>query len=123
MDRAQSRARGAYSGSDDRRRRPRPRVGGPSGDRSALRGSAGAAGDHDPGRTDAVAGDDRRDGPDRGPQEPMAHAGALDPGGDLYRNSAGDQTDLIAVISNYDIIDVISCPELAYGQPDHPKTR
>ena len=47
---------------------------------------AGAAGDHDPGRADAVAGDDRGDGPDRGPQEPLAHTRALDHRRDLYRH-------------------------------------
>ena len=39
----------------------------------AVGGRAGAAGDHDPGRADAVARDDRGDGPGRGPQEPLAH--------------------------------------------------
>ena len=44
----------------------------------AVGGRAGAVGDHDPGGPDAVAGDHRRDGPSRGPQEPLAHPGALD---------------------------------------------
>ena len=87
MDRAQSRSRRPHPGRDVRRRRTRPRAGGPAGDRGAVGGGAGAAGDHDPGRPDAVAGDDRGDGPDRGPQEPLAHAGAVDHRRDLYRRS------------------------------------
>ena len=35
-------------------------------------------GEDDPGRPDAVAGDDRGHGPGRGPQEPLANGGALD---------------------------------------------
>ena len=63
MDRAQSRPDRAHPGRDVRRRRARPRAGGPAGDRLALGGGAGAAGDHDPGGPDAVAGDHRGDGP------------------------------------------------------------
>ena len=47
----------------------------------------------------AVAGDDRGDGPDREPQEPLAHPGALDHRGDLHRNS-----DCRAY--NFDCIDI-----------------
>ena len=45
----------------------------------------------------AVAGDDRGDGPNRGPQEPLAHDCALDHRGDLYRNFAGGPATVIAM--------------------------
>ena len=58
----------------------------PAGDRRARRRRAGATGNHDPGGPDAVAGDDRGDRPGRGPQEPLAHGGALDHRGDVHRD-------------------------------------
>ena len=114
---------GRMRGGDVRRRRSRPRAGGAAGDRGAVGGRAGAAGDHDPGRTDAVAGDDRGDGPDRGPQEPLAHPGALDHRRDLYRDS-------LWLSDSYDCNECIMMIALlshlvggSHGQPDHPKAR
>ena len=77
--------RRAHRGRGGRRRRARPRARRPAGDRLAVDRRAGAAGNHDPGRHHAVAGDDCGDGPDRGPQEPLAHAGALDHRGHVHR--------------------------------------
>ena len=113
---------GTHSGRDGRRRRARPGAGGPAGDRGAGGGRAGAVGDHDPGGADAVAGDDRGDGPDRGPQEPLAHHGALDHRRDLHRDSGGHQTDVIAMQS-YMIALLSVVVGDAHGQPDHPKAR
>ena len=93
-----------HPGRDVRCRRSRPRAGGPAGDRGALGRRAGAAGDHDPGRPDAVAGDDRGDGPDRGPQEPLAHAGALDHRRHLYCDPVRRPEFVIAMQSYYDSI-------------------
>ena len=45
----------------------------PASDRFAGGSRAGAAGENDPGRRHAVAGDHRCHGPHRGPQEPLAH--------------------------------------------------
>ena len=97
MDRAQSRSDRPHPGRDVRRRRTRPRADGPAGDRRAVGRRAGATGDHDPGRADAVAGDDRGDGPDRGPQEPLAHRGALDHRRDLHRDPVRGPADVIAM--------------------------
>src|ERR1700686_2587546 len=107
MDRAQSRAGRTHPERDDRRRRPRPGVGGPAGDRGAIGRGARAAGDHDPGRCEAVAGDDRGDGPDRSPQEPLANAGALDHRRNLYRDFVRGPATLIAMHAIYDIIDIL----------------
>ena len=54
---------------------------------AARGGRAGAAGEDDPGGRRAVAGDHCGAGPGRGTQEPLAHAGALDHRGDVYRDS------------------------------------
>ena len=55
---------------------------------------------------DAVAGDDRGDGPDRGPQEPLAHAGALDHRRDLYRDPVRRPAVVIAM--HHNVISLLS---------------
>ncbi len=97
MDRAQSRPDRTHSGRDVRRRRSRPGAGRPAGDRRALGRRAGAAGEDDPGRPHAVAGDDCGHGPGRRPQEPLAHRGALDHCRDLHRDFGLRQADVIAM--------------------------
>ena len=54
-------------------------------------------GENDPGRPDAVAGDDCGHGPGRGPQEPLADGGALDHRGDIHRDSGRRPADMIAM--------------------------
>ena len=88
---------GRDSGRGVRRRRARPGAAAPAGDRLAVGRGARAAGDDDPGGPDAVAGDDCGDRPERGPQEPLAHAGALDHRGDLHRDSVRRPAALIAM--------------------------
>ncbi len=78
----------------------------PAGARDPRRSRDRAIGDHDPGGSDIVAGDHRGDGADRGPQEPLAHLGAVDHRGDLYRDSGGRSAVMIALLSEYDSIDI-----------------
>ena len=87
----------AHSGRCGRRRRTGPGAGRPAVDRLAVGRGAGAAGNHDPGGHYAVAGDDCGDGPERGPQEPLAHPGALDHRGDLHRHPVRHPPTLIAM--------------------------
>src|SRR6185437_216672 len=101
MDRTQSRPGRTNPGCDVRRGRTRPRPGRPPGDGLAVGGRAGATRNHDPGRVDPVARDDRRDGPDRGPQEPLAYGGALDHRRDLYQNPESHPPNVIAIQSMY----------------------
>ena len=61
----------------------------------ARGGGAGAVGDHDPRRPDAVAGDGRGDGPGRRPQEPLAHRGAVDHCPHLHRHPVRGPATLI----------------------------
>ena len=87
-----------------RRRRAWPGAGRLAVDRRAVGRSAGAAGNHDPGGHHAGAGDDCGDGPERGPQEPMAHRGALDHRGDLHRDPVRRPAALIAMHAQCDSI-------------------
>ena len=80
----------------------------PAGDRLAVGRRAGAAGDHDPGRHHAVAGDDCGDGPDRGPQEPLAHPGALDHRRHLHRDPVRRPAIVIAMHAHSASIAIIS---------------
>ena len=78
MDRAQSRPGRDASGRAERRRRPRPLLAGLPAIARAPVAVLEQLDDHDPRRADAVAGTIAAIEPDRGPQEPLAHAGALD---------------------------------------------
>ena len=86
------------SGRHVRRGRTRPRDGEPAGDCLAGRCRAREHGEDDPGRPDTVAGDDCGHGPGRGPQEPLAHGGALDHRGHLYRNFGRHPAVVIAML-------------------------
>ena len=76
---------------------------------SAFRGGAGAARDHGPGRRHAVAGDDRSDGPGGGPQEPLAHPGALGHCRHLHRNLVRCPATMIALQAHCASIDINLC--------------
>ncbi len=89
------RVQGALSGG----RRPRPRADAPARHRAALGRGARAARDHDAGRHPAVAGEHRRDGAQRRPQEPLAHRGALDHRRHLHRNPDRRPESVIALQS------------------------
>ena len=99
MDRAQSRPARASSGRHVGRGRTRPRDGEPAGNRLTGGCRAREHGEDDPGGPDTVAGDDCGHGPGRGPQEPLAHGGALDHRGHLHRNFGGYPAVVIAMLS------------------------
>ena len=91
----------AHPGRDVRRRRARPGGGKPACDGLAGGRGAGKSREDDARGRYAVAGDDRGDGPDRGPQKPLAHPGAVDHRSDLHRNSDRGTPTLIALISYF----------------------
>ena len=97
------RIQGAVSGAGELGRWSRR----PAGHRTRGRCRAGATGENDPRRPHAVAGDHRRHGPGRGPQEPLAHRGALDHRLDFYRDFDRHPAAVIALRSRCASIAII----------------
>ena len=86
----------------------------------AVAGSCRARkhGENDPGRPDALPGDDCGHGPRRGPQEPLADGGALDHRGDLYRNSGRHPAAMIAMTPGTSR----TCPDASSSTSPEPRS-